>query len=280
MTICKTAIASLLFSLITGPIFAQNKLNWKKLSVLVYTKNGTGYVHANIPAAVSCIQKLGSQYGFQVDTSSNPAVMTEDNLKQYRVLIFPSTNNDVFDTDAQRLAFRHYIEAGGGFVGIHSVVGTERNWKWFKMMLGGTFAWHPKFQKLTVKVIDPNHASIQGLPKEWSKEDECYFSKELYPGPKVLMAFDITSLNASDTAQNALIKKNAGGYAELYPAVWTYDFDGGYTWCTVLGHDNKDYSEPVFIQHILQGIRYVAGSIGTIDYKKAYAAKYDDPVRY
>lgn len=275
----KATIVSLLFSLITFQVFAQ-KVNWKKISVLVYSKNGKGYVHDNIPYAVSSIQNLGRQYGFKVDTSSNPAVMTRDNLKQYSLLIFPSTNNDVFDTDVQRLAFRHYIEAGGGFVGIHSVSGTERNWKWFKMMLGGTFAWHPKFQALTVKVIDPGHASMQGIPKEWIKEDECYFVKELYPGPKVLMAYDITTLNISDTAQHNLIKKHAGGYAELYPAVWAYDFDGGFSWCTMLGHDKKDYSNTVYIQHILQGIRYVASRVKPIDYKKAYAVKYDDPVRF
>jgi type 1 glutamine amidotransferase len=276
----KTLIVSLLFSLIALQIFAQHKVNWKKLSVLVYSKNGKGYVHDNIPSGVSCIQNLGRQYGFKVDTSSNPSVMTRDNLKQYSLLIFPSTNNDVFDTDAQRLAFRHYIEAGGGFVGIHSVSGTERNWKWFKMMLGGTFAWHPKFQALTVKVIDPGHASMKGIPKEWVKEDECYFVKELYPGPKVLMAYDITTLNTSDTAQHNLIKKHAGGFTELYPAVWAYDFDGGFSWCTMLGHDKKDYSNPVYIQHILQGIRYVASRVKEIDYKKAYAIKYDDPVRF
>jgi uncharacterized protein len=276
----KALSVSLLFSLITLQIFAQHKVNWKKIAVLVYTKNGKGYVHDNISSAVSCIQNLGLQYGFKVDTSSNPSVMTRDNLKQYSLLIFPSTNNDVFDTDAQRLAFRHYIEAGGGFVGIHSVSGTERNWKWFKMMLGGTFAWHPKFQALTVKVIDPGHASMKGIPKEWVKEDECYFVKELYPGPTVLMAYDITTLNISDTAQHNLIKKHAGSFAELYPAVWAYDFDGGFSWCTMLGHDKKDYSNPVYIQHILQGIHYVASRVGPIDYKKAYAVKYDDPVRY
>lgn len=241
--------------------------------ILVYTKNGKGYVHANIPAAVHCIQKMG----FTVDTSANPAVMTEANLKQYKVIIFANTNNDVFDTNDQRLAFRRYIEAGGGFVGIHSVLGTERNWKWFKMMMGGSFAWHPKFQLLRLKVIDTKHASIQGLPKEWMKEDECYFAKELYPGPKVLMAYDLTSLNVVDSAN---INKHAGGYADLYPAAWTYDYDGGYTWCSMLGHDAKDYSDPVFIQHILQGIRYVAGRVGKIDHKKAYAATYDEPVRY
>lgn len=85
--------------------------------ILVYTKNGKGYVHDNIPSAISCLQKLP---GFNVDTSGNPAVMTEENLKQYKLLVFASTNNDVFDTDAQRLAFRRYIEAGGGFVGYKS----------------------------------------------------------------------------------------------------------------------------------------------------------------
>ena len=263
-----------------GNLHAQAKVDWKKVNVLVYTKNGKGYVHDNIPSAVSCIQKLGKQYGFKVDTSADASVMTENNLKQYTLLIFPSTNNDVFDTDEQRLAFRRYIEAGGGFVGIHSVTGTERNWKWFKMMLGGTFSWHAKFQKFSVKVIDPLHPSVQGLPKVWEKEDECYFAKELYPGSKTIMAHDITTLNTSDTAQKNLIIKNAGTFSELYPAVWTNDFDGGHTWCTVLGHDKKDYTDPVYVQHIFQGIRYIAGSVKKLDYSKAYADSRDTPLRY
>ena len=265
---------------IFGTVSAQGKVDWKKVTVLVYTKNGKGYVHDNIPSAVSCIQALGKQHGFKVDTSANPSVMTEENLKQYTLLIFPSTNNDVFDTDAQRLAFRRYIEAGGGFVGIHSVTGTERNWKWFKMMLGGTFSWHAKFQKFSVKVIDPSHPSVQGLPKTWEKEDECYFAKELYPGAKTLMAHDITTLNSSDTTQRNLIIKNAGGFTELYPAVWTNDFDGGHTWCTVLGHDKKDYADPVYVQHIFQGISFIAGSVKKLDYSKAYADSRDTPIRY
>lgn len=149
-------VAFIVFSLITINSPARESVNWKKVKVLVYTKNGSGYVHDNIPSAVECILRLGKQQGFAVDTSSNPTVMTEGNLQQYTLLIFPSTNNDVFDTDAQRLAFRRYIEAGGGFVGIHSVTGTERNWQWFKMMLGGTFSWHAKFQKFTAKVLDLN----------------------------------------------------------------------------------------------------------------------------
>lgn len=266
--------------LVTVNACATDNVNWKKVKVLVYTKNGKGYVHENIPSAVSCIQKLGQQYGFKVDTSSNASVMTEGNLKQYTVLIFPSTNNDVFDTDVQRLAFRRYIEAGGGFVGIHSVTGTERNWKWFKNMMGGTFAWHAKFQKFKVNIIDPAHPSLQGLPKVWEKEDECYFAKELFPGTKAILAHDITSLNTTDTTQRNLIIKNAGGYTEFYPAAWTHDFDGGHTWFTALGHDKKDYSDPVYIKHLFQGIQFVASQVKVPDFSKAYADSRDTPVHY
>ncbi|MCW3112914.1 MAG: Crp/Fnr family transcription regulator [Segetibacter sp.] len=259
---------------------AQKSMNWKNVRVLVYTKNGKGYVHENIPSAVNCIQKLGKQYGFKVDTSREASIMTENNLKQYSLLIFPSTNNDVFDTDAQRLAFRRYIEAGGGFVGLHSVTGTERNWKWFKMMLGGTFAWHANFQKFTAKVIDPSHPSMVGLPKVWERADECYFAKELYPGPRVLAVHDITTLNTRDTVQKNLIIKNAGGYSDMYPSVWYYDYDGGHTWVTVYGHDKKDYSDPVYVKHVLQGIQYVASKVKARNFSKAYADSRDTPLRY
>jgi len=89
----------------------------------------------------------------------------------------------VFETDDQRLAFRHFIEAGGGFVGLHSVVGTERNWTWFKMMLGGTFAWHPKFQKYRIQVIDPDHPSVSGLPMVWKKKMNAIFKRNSTRNP-------------------------------------------------------------------------------------------------
>ncbi|MDB5207461.1 MAG: Crp/Fnr family transcription regulator [Flavisolibacter sp.] len=279
MKIVTAILSGIFFLLLSVNVYSQDNVNWKKVKVLVYTKNGKGYVHDNIPSAVASIQKLATENGFKVDTSADASVMTEESLKQYTMLIFPSTNNDVFDTDVQRLAFRHYIEAGGGFVGIHSVTGTERNWKWFKNMMGGTFAWHAKFQKFKVKVIDAAHPSMQGLPKEWEKEDEFYFAKELYPGTKTILAMDITSLNAADTTQRNLILKNAGTFSELYPAAWTNYFDGGHTWFTTLGHDKKDYADPLYVKHILGGIRFVASQVKKLDYSKAYADSRDTPLR-
>ncbi|MBO0931253.1 ThuA domain-containing protein [Fibrella aquatilis] len=276
----RLALCPLLFLLaaVICPIAtAQTTVNWKKVSVLVYTKNGKGYVHDNIPEATKAIQRMGTQYGFRVDTSSSPTVFSEDNLRRYTLLLFLNTNNDVFDTDAQRLVFRRYIEAGGGFVGVHSVLGTERNWPWFKQLLGGTFAWHPKFQPLRLTVLNSRHPSMEGVPATWEHSDECYFIKEMTPGPTVLLAHNLAGLNPDETEK---ITANRGMFTNLYPAAWTYAYDGGYTWCTTLGHDKKDYTDPTYVNHLFQGIRFIAGQVKTVDFNRAYATDRDTPVQY
>jgi len=249
----------------------------KNLNVLVYTKNGEGYVHDNIPFAVKSFQKLGEEHKFKVTVSDDPGLFTEENLKQFNILVFTSTNNDVFDTDEQRLAFRRYIQAGGGFVGLHSVVGTERNWEWFKMMIGGSFVWHPRFQNYQLKVIDPSHPTVKNMPKVWEKEDECYFIKEVYPGIKVTIAHDLETL---DQDQKERIDASAAPFSKLYPAVWHQNFDGGYIWISALGHHQKDYEDPVFLRHVVQGMEYVASQIGKLDFSKAYATSRDAAVKY
>jgi type 1 glutamine amidotransferase len=254
--------------------FSPNKL--KGSTVLVYTKNGKGYVHDNIPAAVACLKEMAKQEKFTIEVSDDANVFSEDNLKKYQLIVFASTNNDVFDTDAQRLAFRHYIEAGGGFVGVHSVTGTERNWTWFKMMLGETFSWHARFQSFSLKKIDKAHPSMSGVPDQWTREDECYFGKELYPGMRVLMVHEVNSLNPADSVN---IKKNMGTFSQYYPAVWFQQFEGGNIWVTTLGHSKESYQDAIYRNHLLQGLRYIASQFKGLDYSKATALSKDDPLK-
>jgi hypothetical protein len=91
------------------------------------------------------------------------------------------------------------------------------------------------------------------------------------------MANDLTSLNQDEPEK---VKAFGGSYTQLYPSAWYYNFDGGYTWCTTLGHAKQDYeSDATFIKHIFQGIRYVAGQVTKIDFSKAYADSRDTPIR-
>lgn len=238
----------------------------KNKHVLVFTKNGKGYVHENIPASIAAFQKLGIENSFTVDTTTNSALFTDNNLKKYDVLIFSNTNNDVFDTEEQRVAFMRYIQAGGGFMGIHSASGTERNWKWFKLMLGATFLRHPPFQPFTVHVLDKKHAAVKNLSAQWETKDECYYFKELNPSVKVLLFSDISSIKDTDSLKN----NKPDTFGNRYPAAWCHEFDGGRIFYTALGHSKEDYSNTTYLAHIIEGLKWVTNKPRP-DYKKAKA---------
>lgn len=248
------------------------KINWEKVNVLVYTKNGKGYVHDNIEAASRTIQQLGKQYGFHVDVSDDPAGFTEDQLRKYTLVIFNNTNNEVFDNSGQKVAFMRYIQAGGGFVGLHSATGTERQWSWFKRLIGASFLRHAKHQPFKEIIIDPHHPSTSFLPPTWQREDECYFFKEYNPDIHVLVVHDLGSLDDQDKPTWY------GGTSS--PSVWCHAFDGGRQWYTSLGHDSAIYAIPEFRRHIMGGIIWVIGENKPLDYRKARARSPDDPLPY
>lgn len=221
--------------------------------VLVYTKNGEGYVHENIPSSIEAIQGLGEEYGFDVEASDDPSLFTEENLKQYDALIFSNTNNEVFDNDNQREALQAYIRQGGGFLGIHSASGSERDWPWFSKLLGGNFERHAPQQDFTVEVIDSGHPSTSFLPERWNiTDDECYYLKELNPGIKTVLAADLTTV--TDEEMDEFPGTNFG---DSFPVSWYQEFDGGRQWYTSLGHRSEQYSDPLFLRHILGGLQWV-----------------------
>ncbi len=265
----KKSLSALLFisMLLTTSLFAQkNENNLKGKRVLVFTKNGKGYVHENISASIAAFQKLGTEYAFKVDTTTNSALFTDNNLKKYDALIFSNTNNDVFDNEEQKVAFMHYIQAGGGFMGLHSAIGTERNWKWFKLMMGATFLRHPVFQKYTVHVLDKTHPTMKGLASSWETNEECYYFKEINPSIRVLMYADISAIKESDSTK--FTKPDVFG--NRYPSAWCQEFDGGRIFYTALGHDKSNYSDDTYLALILSGLKWVVDKPKP-DYKKARA---------
>jgi type 1 glutamine amidotransferase len=225
--------------------------------VLVYTKNQAGqglYVHANIPASVAAIRKLGTENNFTVDVSDDPAVFTDQNLKRYKALVFDNTNNEIFDNEEQKAAFQRYIRAGGGFVGIHSATGAMRQWPWYWSLIGGKFLRHPKLQTFTVKVKDPKDISTAHLPATFEWTDEFYFVDHMPDDLHVLLAGDLTKLD--DPAKDKYPGKQFG---DEFPLAWRHQFDGGREWYTALGHQPEHYSDPKLTQHILGGILWAMG---------------------
>lgn len=222
--------------------------------VLVYQKNGKGFVHDNLAASAAAIRELGTQSGFGVDVSTNTAVFTDETLKKYRALIFANSNNEAFDNDEQRAVFQRYIRGGGGFMGIHSSTGSERQWAYFQQLQGAKFLRHPPLQKFTLNVLDPKHPATAHLASTWMWEDECYFFTNLNPRIQVLLAADTATLKDAKLETEPGQKWNG-----VFPLAWYHEFDGGRVFYTSLGHKIEYYSDPIFRRHILGGIYWVMG---------------------
>ncbi|MGA9668895.1 MAG: ThuA domain-containing protein [Terracidiphilus sp.] len=226
--------------------------------VLVYTRNytgdGKGYVHDNIASSVQAIKKMGGEKGFAVDVSEDPATFTQDNLKQYSAIIFSNSNNQAFSSDAQREAFRKYIESGGGFVGIHSASGSERDWPYFWSVLGGKFAAHPKMQTFTVQVADPLFAAVKNLPAHFEWTDECYFIDHLNSDIHPVLVTDRSKLSALEQ-----MKIDVASFPNPLPLAWYHQFDGGREFYLALGHNKEDYSNPILYRIIENGILWAIG---------------------
>jgi type 1 glutamine amidotransferase len=240
------AMSSLLFAAALPVLAAQPR-------VLVYTRNytpdGKGYVHDNISASVAAIRKMGTEKGFAVDASDDPTVFSDSNLRQYAAIVFSNSNNEAFTSDGQRDAFKHYIETGGGFVGLHSASGSERSWPYFWSVLGGKFAAHPKMQTFIVKVVDRKFPAVSGLPAQFEWTDECYFIDHLNPDIHPVLATDRTKLSSLEP-----MTIDVTGFPVQLPLAWYHEFDGGREFYLALGHNKEDYENPLLYGIIENGI--------------------------
>lgn len=218
-----------------------------------------GWVHTSIPYGIEAIQKLGQAHGFGVDTTKNAAFFHDDSLKNYSAVIFNITTGNVLNAE-QQAAFERYIQAGGGYVGIHSAVDTEYEWPWYNKLMGAHFHSHPhnpNVQKATVAVTDRSHPATAHLPANWERTDEWYTYRSFYHGLNILAYLD----------ENTYV---GGANGAEHPIAWYHEFDGGRAFYTGGGHTDESFSKPLFLDHILGGIQY-AMATQPLEYSKAYA---------
>ncbi|MEQ8811940.1 MAG: ThuA domain-containing protein, partial [Imperialibacter sp.] len=236
--------------------------------VLVFSET-KGYKHGSIPYGIAAIQKMGSEHEFVVDTTRNSDVFTDDNLKKYKAVVFNCTTGNVLNAK-QQAAFERYIQAGGGYVGIHSAADTEYDWPWYDKLMGAHFSSHPSnsnIQKGTVLVTDTTHISTKGLPAKWERTDEWYSYKGFYSELNVLAYLDENTYNGGTNGAN-------------HPIAWYHEFDGGRAFYTGGGHVEESFSDPLFLQHLYGGIQYAMGDNVTLDYSKSYAVEAPEENRF
>jgi cytochrome c len=236
----------------------------KEVRILVFSKT-TGFRHESIPDGKEALIKLGMDNNISVDTTEDATNFTENNLQRYSAVVFLNTTGDILNHE-QKSNFQRYIQAGGGFVGIHSATDTEYNWPWYGKLVGGYFASHPEIQTATINVLDKAHPSTQHLPDKWERRDEWYKFRDINPDINVLMILDETTYKGGENP-------------DYHPASWYHEYDGGRAFYTAGGHTSESYQEQDFLQHIWGGIQWAIGN-NVLDYNKVIAEKVPEEIRF
>jgi len=232
----------------------------KDARVLVFSKT-KGWRHDSIPAGIAALQKIAQENKFTIVATEDSELFTDAQLSTYNAIVFLNTTLDVLD-DTQQLAMERFIQAGGGFVGIHSAADTEweGDWVWYRRLVGAVFKSHPNqpsnVQLARVDVRDKNHLATESLPSSFEIADEWYNYRDFYEFNHVLMTVDE--------------KTYRGGEHGIYhPITWYHDFDGGRSFYTGLGHTAETYTNSEFLKMLLGGLRYAVGGKPKLDYAKA-----------
>ncbi len=238
--------------------------------VLVFSKTA-GFRHTSIEAGQAALLKMGQEHGFAVDTTEDAAKFNEENLKRYQAVVFLSTTGDVLNAEQQN-SFERYIQAGGGYLGIHAAADTEYGWPWYGQLAGAWFDNHPmpdNVQKGTFVVVDKKNPATKFLPKRWEREDEFYSYKNISPAIKVLLKIDEKTYRGGTNGDN-------------HPMAWYQAFDGGRAFYTAGGHTDASFAEPLFLKHLWGGLEYVMGgdSPKPLDYSKAHTRKMPEENRF
>ena len=228
--------------------------------ILVFSKT-EGFRHESISSGIAMFEALGAEHGSAIVATEDASYFTEENLKNFKVVVFLNTTGDCLNNE-QQYEFQRFIQAGGGFVGIHGAADTEYDWPWYNQLVGAYFHSHPNNPNVldaSVDVVDPTHISCKHLPARWDRTDEWYNYKSIFPGINPVLNLDETSYEG-------------GTNGDSHPIAWYHEYDGGRAFYTGGGHTHESYKEENFIKHVWGGVQYAFGDGVPVNYELATVA--------
>ena len=210
-------------------------------SVLVITETN-GWVHDSIDSGLILIKNIADRNNFNVYYSDDSSVITDNNLKDIKTIIFLNTTQEILTDDEQKV-MENFIKSGKGFVGVHAAADTEYDWQWYGKLVGAYFRSHPDV--MNAKIFTVDHSITDHLDYEWEIEDEWY-------------NFDYTNNNINILLNLDEKSYEGGEHPDYHPITWFHEYDGGRSFYTGLGHTKEVYLDERFIKLLEKGILYAS----------------------
>src|SRR5690242_15752173 len=160
-----------LFLILNVSLIANSQKANRSFKIIAFYTAINDLAHIDfVREAHQWFKQQGEKYNFQYDSTNNWNNLNLGFLSKYKVVLFLDTRPE--DT-AQRAAFQHYMENGGGWIGFHfsafalTPSAFPQNWDWYhNQFLGsgeyGSNTWRPT--SAILKVEAKKHPVTKGLP--------------------------------------------------------------------------------------------------------------------
>ncbi|HEY3705563.1 MAG TPA: ThuA domain-containing protein [Terracidiphilus sp.] len=172
-----------------------------------------------VEAAKTWLAQEATTEGFTIDYIENTDAIDEAFLSRYQLFIQLNYPPYAWKPAAAQ-AFQRYIEEGrGGWIGFHhaTLLGEFDGypmWPWFSTFMGGIrfTNYIPGFASATVKVEEPTHAVMKGVPPQFPVKDEEWYTWDKSPRGNVHV---LASVDEHTYSPNSGIKMGD------HPVVWS-----------------------------------------------------------
>jgi len=218
--------------------------------ILIFSKTNGFRDDASIQASNAALAAIAHERGWPFFLTENGAVMNPEQLAKFKVVVWNNTSGDTLN-EAQRAAFKSWMENGGSFVGTHGAGGDPVNsgpgrtsaadWKWYvENVIGAQFVVHSSIQPGDIHVEDPKSPLTKGLPALLHRAEEWYSFADNprgKPGYHILLTVDEKTYNPGRATMG-----------QDHPLTWWHCVGKGHAFYSALGHAASMYSEESVIQ--------------------------------
>ena len=232
------------------------------LKVLILTGRNNHDWRASTPSLRRLLVDTGR---FDVRVCEEPAGITQETLAPYDVIVVDYGGPRWGEVTEK--AIESFVGSGKGMVAVHGASYAfsglevladghaptgikEAAWPEYGSMVGGSWPWVPPKQfhgqrhSFQVKIVQKDHAIVQGMPATFTATDELYHQMKFLPSTLILAtAYDDPKI---------------GGTGKDEPMLCANQYGRGRVFYTALGHDLAAMKEPGFVNTFVRGTEWAA----------------------
>ena len=230
-------------------------------AVLVFSKTNSFRHVEGIAGGAKALAAIARNRKWGMFHTENGAVFNATDLARFSVVVFLNASGDMLNSE-QELALQNWVEAGGGWLGIHAAGDrSHEGWQWYRdNFIGADFTAHimgPQFQRATVVLENHLHPVLRGLPDIWQHEEEWY-SWEQSP-----RAENFTILAVLDEDSYTPVQRFMGNQRDLsmgdHPVLWSNCIGNGRSVYAAMGHRAEAFAQPQVNQGLDNALQWLMG---------------------